>query len=101
MYVSAHLMYRELKTNAAAKALMVYAATNTNNQLVFYKVQKLKQLPDEISNSWRYAEFGMKVPAWTSDVAQVKVYIWNPDDTAFQLDDFAVNIYYKDKNQDE
>lgn len=101
MYVSAHLMFRELKTNAAAKALMVYAATNTNNQLVFYKVQKLKQLPDEISNTWRYAEFGMKVPAWTSDVAQVKVYIWNPDDTAFQLDDFAVNIYYKDKNQDE
>ncbi len=101
MYVSAHLMYRELKINAAAKAMMVYAATNTNNQLVFYKVQKLKQLPDEVTNSWRYAEFGMKVPAWSSDVAQVKVYIWNPDGTAFQLDDLAVNIYYKDKNHDE
>lgn len=101
MYLSAHLMYRELNTNAAAKALMVYAATNNNNQLIFYKVQKLKQLPDEVTNIWRYAEFGMKVPAWTSEVAQVKVYIWNPDGTAFQLDDLAVNIYYKDKNQDE
>jgi len=96
MYVSAHLMYRELKTNAAAKAIMVYAATNKSNQLVFYKSQKIKQLPDETTNSWRYAEFGMKVPAWNSEVSQVKVYIWNPDGTAFQLDDFAVNIYYKE-----
>ena len=101
MYVSAHLMYRELKTNAAAKAIMVYAATNKSNQLVFYKSQKIKQLPDETTNSWRYAEFGMKVPAWNSEVSQVKVYIWNPDGTAFQLDDFAVNIYYKEIELDE
>lgn len=96
MYVSAHVMFRELDENAAARALLVYAANNKNNQLVFYKVQKLKQIPDNKTNSWRYAEFGIKVPAWTNEVAQVKIYIWNPDSTIIQLDDFAVNIYYKE-----
>ncbi|MBU1369831.1 MAG: hypothetical protein KJ578_01425 [Bacteroidetes bacterium] len=101
MYVSAHLMFRELNPNAAAKALMVYAATNRNNQLIFYKVQKLKQLPDNMTNLWRYADFGMKVPEWSDEVAQVKIYIWNPEPTSFQLDDFAVSIYYKDNIQDD
>ncbi|MDY0077513.1 MAG: hypothetical protein RBR87_09575 [Bacteroidales bacterium] len=101
MYVSAHLMYREFEKDAASKAIMVYAATNKSNQLLFYKSQKLKQLPDDITNSWRYAEFGMKVPAWNNEVSQVKVYIWNPEGTAFQLDDLAVNIYYKEIELDE
>jgi hypothetical protein len=73
----------------------VYAATNKQNQLLFYKTLKLKQLPDDQTNQWRNASFGMKVPAWTDDLAQVKVYIWNPDKQAFQLDDFSVSFYLK------
>jgi hypothetical protein len=94
-YVAANLMYRELETNAAAHALVVYAATNRNNQLVFYKVQKLKQMPDDITNSWRHGTYGMKVPSWHDEVAQVKVYVWNTEAKLFQLDDLAVSVYYK------
>jgi hypothetical protein len=97
-YVAANLMYRELETNAAAHALVVYAATNRNNQLVFYKVQKLKQMPDDITNSWRHGTYGMKVPSWHDEVAQVKVYVWNTEAKLFQLDDLAVSVYYKPLN---
>lgn len=93
-YVSANLIYRELEPNAASRALVVYAASNRNNQLVFYKAQKLKQLPDNITNRWRYGSYGFKIPAWNSDVAQVKVYVWNPEGNLFQLDDMAVSIFY-------
>jgi hypothetical protein len=94
-YLAANLMYRELEPDAAARALVVYAATNRNNQLVFYKVQKLKQMPDDITNSWRYGTYGLKVPSWNNEVAQVKVYVWNPEGKLLQLDDLAVSIYYK------
>lgn len=95
IYLSSNVMFRELSPNAAGKALLVYAATNKQNQLLFYKTLKLKQLPDDQTNQWRNASFGMKVPAWTDDLAQVKVYIWNPDKQAFQLDDFSVSFYLK------
>ncbi|HOI31777.1 MAG TPA: hypothetical protein PLC47_03345, partial [Bacteroidales bacterium] len=93
-YLSVNLIYRELEQNAASRAMVVYAATNRNNQLIFYKVQKLKQLPDEITNRWRYGTYGFKIPAWNNEVAQVKVYVWNPESKLFQLDDLAVSIFY-------
>lgn len=95
IYVSSNVMYRELSENAAGKALLVYAATDKQNQLVFYKTLKLKQLPDDQTNEWRNASFGMKVPAWSNDINQVKVYIWNPGKQVFQLDDIAVCFYLK------
>ncbi len=100
-YMAANLMFRELEPDAAARALIVYAATNRNNQLLFYKVQKLKQMPDDVTNTWRHGTYGMKVPAWNSEVSQVKVYIWNPAAKLFQLDDIAISIYYKPINESD
>ncbi len=94
-YVATNLLFKELTPNAAARALVVYAVTNPDNQLLFYKVQKLKQMPDDITNRWRHGNYGIKVPGWGKNVDQVKVYVWNPDGKPLQLDDLAVSIYYK------
>lgn len=96
LYISVNLMYRELEKNAATEALLVYAASNTNGELSFYKTFRLKQMPDKQSHIWRNATFGFKVPAWTEQTAEVKLYVWNTPITHFQLDDFEINIHQLD-----
>lgn len=93
LYISVDLMYRELEKNAATEALLVYAASNLNGDLSFYKTFRLKQMPDQQLYIWRNANFGFKVPAWTLQTAEVKMYVWNTPVTNFQLDDFEVNIH--------
>lgn len=92
LYVTVNLMYRELEKNATSNALLVYAATDKNSELSFYKTFRIKQMPDDKTFVWRNGAFGFKVPAWNSNLAQVKVYVWNIQKTVFQLDDFEVNI---------
>lgn len=93
LYVSISLMYKELSVQASTEALLVYAASDLQNDLVFYKTFKMKQVPDAVTNQWRNAIFGFKVPAWDKEIRQVKVYIWNRQQGLFQIDDFDVNIY--------
>lgn len=93
LYVSISLMYKELSVQASAEALLVYAASDLQNDLVFYKTFKMKQIPDTITDQWRNAIFGFKVPAWDNEIRQVKIYIWNRQQGLFQIDDFDVNIY--------
>jgi hypothetical protein len=93
LYVSVNLMFRELVQNATSEALLVYASTGFDNQLLFYKTFKVKQIPDHIINEWCNTTFGFKVPAWTKEHKQVKIYVWNKSSGLFQLDDFEINIY--------
>lgn len=93
-YINVNLMYRESSINALEQSLLVYAATNDQNRLSFYKTFRIKQLPDTIVNSWCNASFGFKVPPWSSEVKQVKLYVWNRSAAAYQLDDIEVTIYY-------
>jgi hypothetical protein len=92
LYVTVNLMYRELEKNATSDALLVYAATDKNSELSFYKTFRIKQMPDDKTLVWRNGSFGFKVPAWDSNLTQVKVYVWNIQKTVFQMDDFEVNI---------
>ena len=62
------------------------------NNLSFYKTFKIKQMPDQITNEWRPAEFGFKVPAWDNETQQVKVYFWHRNAGLFELDDFEISI---------
>lgn len=90
IYTKVQVSFREFEPNKALGALLVYAATNKNNELLFYKSFKMKDMPDFRVGIWRTAEFGFSVPAWTSDLHQVKVYIWNKELQEFQIDDFDV-----------
>ncbi|MDP2237119.1 MAG: hypothetical protein Q8J88_11865 [Bacteroidales bacterium] len=92
LYVTVNLMYRELEKNATSDALLVYAATDRSSELSFYKTFRIKQMPDDKTLVWRNGSFGFKVPAWNSNLTQVKVYVWNIQKTVFQLDDFEVTI---------
>lgn len=93
LYITANFMYKEFDKNAIGDALLVYAATDKNNNLSFYKTFKIKQIPDYQIYKWRNATFGFKVPAWKDSLRQVKVYVWNRQTTLFHLDDFEVNIH--------
>lgn len=92
LYVGVQLMYREIRPEAASDALLVYAATDRKNSLLFYKTFKLKQLPGNMTKGWHKAEFGFKVPEWNQDVHQVKVYIWQRGEAGFELDDFEIRF---------
>ncbi len=92
LYLSVKTMFRELDAEAAADALLVYAETDRMNNLSFYKTFKIKQMPDQITNEWRPAEFGFKVPAWDNETQQVKVYFWHRNAGLFELDDFEISI---------
>lgn len=92
LYISIKAMFRELDVEASSDALLVYATTDRMNNLIFYKTFKIKQMPDQITNEWRSAEFGFKVPAWNSGTQQVKIYFWHRNTGLFELDDFEVNI---------
>lgn len=93
VYVTVNLMFKELTPNATTNALLVYAAKDTADQMLFYKAFKMKQIPDQRTGDWRNATFGFKVPAWNASYKQIKVYVWNRDAALFQLDDFEVIIY--------
>ncbi len=86
-------MFRELEPDGASEALLVYAATDTAKTMLFYKTFRLKQLPDQRIHEWRSADFGFKVPAWTQNLDQVKIYVWNRQKGLFQMDDFEIEIY--------
>lgn len=93
LYVKANLMFRELEPDGASEALLVYATTDTAKTMLFYKTFRLKQLPDQRIHEWRSADFGFKVPAWTQNLDQVKIYVWNRQKGLFQMDDFEIEIY--------
>jgi hypothetical protein len=101
IYTKVQVSFREFEPNNALGALLVYAATNKNNELLFYKSFKLKDMPDFKIGMWRTAEFGFSAPAWSSDLYQVKVYIWNKELKEFQIDDFDVCFYFPPENADE
>jgi hypothetical protein len=92
VYVEVSLKYNLLMPIADNKALVVYAATNKKNQVVFYKTFRLLQLPSGKINSWNEANFGFKVSAWDKDLAQVKVYVWDPAKYQFLIDDLKVKF---------
>ncbi len=93
VFIKASVYYRLLEPNTAGKALLVYAATNKKNEVIFYKTFKLLQLPETETNVWKKADFGFKVSTWDKDVFQVKVYVWNPANDQFLLDDFKVDFF--------
>lgn len=93
LYVTASVMYREKSPNAVSDALLVYAVTNRQNNLVFYKTFKIKQMPDNEVDVWRKADFGFKVPAWDDQVQQVKIYVWQQKEDVFELDDFNIKCF--------
>jgi len=92
VYADVSVMYREIRPDAANDALLVYAATDRTNSLLFYKTFKLKQLPGDMTNGWHKAEFGFKVPEWNENVQQVKVYVWQRGESGFELDDFNIRF---------
>jgi hypothetical protein len=94
IYVQVQVSFREFEPDNALGAFLVYAASNKNNELLFYKAFKLKDMPDFKIGVWRAATFGFSVPAWNTDLHQVKVYIWNKELNDFQIDDFDVCFYF-------
>lgn len=92
VYVKSTIKYNPMEPFSGNKAMLVYAATDKKNSVVFYKTFKLAPLPKMKTNTWHTANFGFKVPAWNADLAQVKVYIWNPAGDSFLLDDLAVEF---------
>lgn len=94
VYVKVNLSYREFEPNQALDALLVYAATNARNELIFYKTFKIKDMPDFRIGVWKKPNFGFFVPAWTDELSQVKIYVWNRAKKTFQIDDFEVMLHF-------
>jgi hypothetical protein len=92
VYVKSTIKYNPMEPFSGNKAMLVYAATDKTNSVVFYKTFKLAPLPGMKTNTWHTADFGFKVPAWNADLAQVKVYVWNPAGDSFLIDDLAIEF---------
>jgi hypothetical protein len=97
VYVKVDLHYNLSEPIPGNSALLVYAATNKKNQVVFYKTFRLLQLPEKETNRWRESNFGFKVPAWDKELSQIKVYIWNPAKSKFMLDDIKIEFFLTDE----
>jgi hypothetical protein len=97
IYVKTSFQFRENEINAAKNALLVYAVSDQTQQVKFYKTFKIKQMHDDILNQWRIFETGFRVPAWNSDAAEIKVYVWNKERKPFQIDDIKVSFYLIDE----
>ena len=93
VYVKASLKYNPLEPFTGNMAMLVYAATDKTNNVIFYKSFKLAPMPGMKLNTWHEADFGFKVPAWNTDLAQVKVYVWNPAKDSFLVDDIVVEFF--------
>lgn len=97
VYVKTSLQFLENETDAAKDALLVYAVSDQMQQVIFYKTFRIKELPDDLTNTWRLFETGFRVPAWSDAVTEIKVYIWNKERKPFQIDDFVVSFYNIDE----
>jgi len=84
--------YYELEQNASLKALFVVDINDTNGSSVFYKAFRVKQLPDNINQSWQEGSIGFKLPEITENMAYIKFYIWNVKKQTYLLDDLTIQL---------
>lgn len=85
--------YAEPMPNAALHALFVVGISNSDSQNVFYKSFRLKRLPDDEIAIWKAGIIGFKLPEITNDMKQIKLYVWNRENTIFYLSSFDLSFY--------
>lgn len=85
--------YYELEQNASLKALFVVDIIDTTGSSVFYKVFRVKRIPDDIIQKWQEGTIGFKLPVISDNMAFVKFYIWNVEKQSYLLDDLSVQLY--------
>ena len=93
LYVFFETMVFEKEQNAAIDALFIMDISNNEGQTIFYKKFHVKKLPDDIVGEWQKESIGFKLPELTTDMAQIKFYIWNVGKQGFLLDDLVIIIH--------
>lgn len=92
-YIRVDLYINESVMSAADQALLVYAVSDLNDRVLFYKTFKVKQIPGGKIGLWQKVEFGFKVPEVRLHSDRIKIYLWNRDKGSFLMDDFHVSFY--------
>lgn len=93
LYVVFDADYFEPQQNTAIDALFVVDIANERGENLFYKAFRVKRLPDEESNIWRYGHIGFKLPEITSDMSKIKFYIWNKNKQEFYINSLGLHFY--------
>jgi hypothetical protein len=97
VYIVFETKYLEPKTNSALSGLFTVDIADTSGKTVFYKTFRMKRLPDTKTETWREGSIGFKLPEISSDFKQIKLYIWNPGNQTFYVDNMALHFYtYQD-----
>jgi hypothetical protein len=94
IYVDFDASYYEFRKNEARHALFVVNVLDTTGKnTTFYKTFKFKRLPDTISEVWRKAHIGFKLPVLTKRDGIIKYYIWYRGNHILCLDDLELEFY--------
>lgn len=93
LYVIFDAEYMEPAPNNASRALFVVDISDAANKSVFYKAFKVKRLPDQVTDTWRKAHIGFKLPGITDDMKSIKFYIWNKDKKEFYIHSLGFKFY--------
>ncbi|NQU34567.1 MAG: hypothetical protein HQ521_15160 [Bacteroidetes bacterium] len=96
IYVRFNTRYLEETENAAIGAVFVVDITDVGGENNFYKVFRIKPLPDEKLNTWQKGSIGFKLPEITGNMDQIKFYVWNVEKQAYLLDDLSLEFYIYD-----
>ncbi|MCP4910782.1 MAG: hypothetical protein GY907_08745 [Bacteroidetes bacterium] len=93
IYVKFKTKYSESRENTAIKTVFVVDISDTIPKNIFYKTFRIKAIPDNVTNGWKNASIGFKLPLITNDMHQIKFYIWNVGNQAYYLDDLSIEFF--------
>jgi hypothetical protein len=93
IYVRFMTKYFEPTENSAINTVFVVDISDSIPKSIFYKTFRIKAIPNKITNEWKDASIGFKLPLITNDMQQIKLYIWNVDKKAYYLDDLSIEFF--------
>ncbi len=93
IYVKIETMVFEPTLNAAKNALFIMDIQDKKGKTIFYKGANLKQVPDNKTNKWVEMSTGIKLPHLNDKHYLVKIYVWNPEESEFIIDDLGIEFY--------
>ena len=93
IYVRFETGYFEMEQNAAKNVVFVVDITDTDGNIEFYKTFPVKQLPDNVINSWQTGSIGFKLPEITENMSFIKFYVWNVKNQTYLLDELSLEFY--------
>jgi len=85
--------YSEIDTNSCMRAFFVASANDRNNVTVFYKSNRMKDMPNNRIGVWDTAFMEINVKYGKGIPNELRLYFWNKEKESFLIDDVKIDFY--------